>query len=74
MLYVRVFSINIDRMNANLYAMHGWYEICLEKTPLVKNRECVLIKHIIPTGLKLMIINPLFVDVSFLLGEGHIYV
>ena len=41
-----------------------------KKTPLVKNRECVLIKHIIPTGLKLIIINPLFVDVSF----GCIYV
>ncbi len=35
------------------------------KTTQVKNEEYVLIKHIIPTGLKLMIINPLFVDVCF---------
>lgn len=67
MVYLPVFGIDINRMKVNMPYMdlHG----CYGPDPF----ECFLIKHIIPTQLKAMIINPLFVDVFFLVGKGHIY-
>ena len=52
MLYVRVFSINIYRMKANLYAMHGWYEICLEKNTAGKEQRMCFDKTYHPHRLK----------------------
>ena len=50
-----MFSINIDHMKVNLYAiyaMHGWYGICLEKNTAGKERRMCFDKTYHPYRLK----------------------